>query len=175
MIGVKLLWGLPKPKTSELQPSLGSFEVVTKLHCKRRPDLDFILHSALRLKWETSIQIKGVFKLESCVQTYVIILFCKDQKFLQSTQNSLFLWTLLQLPDWFWPHVPPNWRADTHFSFWLAKTDGFLQCSEGWEIMWHQQKQTHYAPSAATAHTQTSHIHTHARAHSSNTNINPFL
>lgn len=36
MIGVKRLWGLPEPKTSELLPTLSSLEVVTKLHCKKR-------------------------------------------------------------------------------------------------------------------------------------------
>lgn len=47
----------------------------------------------------------------------------------------------------------------TPFSF---QDTHILQCSGGWEIMWHQQKQTHYAHST-TAHTQTPHTLTYIK------------
>lgn len=55
-------------------------------------------------------------------------------------------------------------KKNTHFT---CQDKNILQWSEDWEIMWHQQKQTHYAPLLPPTHRH----HTHT----SNTHIKPFL
>lgn len=64
-----------------------------------------------------------------------------------------------------------EWTLISHFT---CQDRHVLQCSEDWEIMWHQQKQTHNNPFAA-AHTQTPRTHAHTQKHIYQTHTSFFV
>lgn len=64
-----------------------------------------------------------------------------------------------------------EWTLISHFT---CQDRHVLQCSEDWEIMWHQQKQTHNNPFAA-AHTQTPRTRARTQKHIYQTHTSFFV